>query len=514
MNRSRRFVTGLLGSYASIGINMLYTLASVPLALVYLDKEEFGLWALVTQLSSYLMLLEFGMSGSVARSLSDHKDSIETNMYGSILRTGTRVFAIQGLIVGTAGVMLAYLAPMLLNLPIHLHKSFTTLLAAQALLSGIKLSLGTLTAPLWCHQRLDLSSAVSSLSLIASFSVLWACFHSGLHIYSLTIASSVSMFLSIVCTYLLCRRLGFYPPRKYRGSYSPKIFRELFQFGGGIFLMNLGGQLASASQVILISRILGVENAAVWSISTKIYSMAQQFVARILDSSVAGLAEMAARHELVQLKKRYRDLLTITAIMAAATGSCIALTNGSFIQIWTSGKISWPTWNNLLLALILFISAVTGCLTTLPLLTKQFRWWKQICLLEGVIFVTFSILIVPRMGISGLLITALLAKLVTIGSYGIHYTATNFVISYRSIFGWVARPFSILLLCTALFIITSHPLLQNENPLYGLINGFVIFIFIILPSLLIFGIEPRLRTEAMSKIRGAYYTLKLKSRRL
>ena len=77
MSRSKRFVTNLVSSYATIGINILYTVVSIPLALHYLDKEEFGLWVLVTQMAGYLMLLEFGMSGSVARSLSDHKDEIE-----------------------------------------------------------------------------------------------------------------------------------------------------------------------------------------------------------------------------------------------------------------------------------------------------------------------------------------------------------------------------------------------------------------------------------------------------
>jgi O-antigen/teichoic acid export membrane protein len=47
MSRSKHFISGLLSSYAAIGVNILYTLASVPLALHYLDKDEFGLWNLV-----------------------------------------------------------------------------------------------------------------------------------------------------------------------------------------------------------------------------------------------------------------------------------------------------------------------------------------------------------------------------------------------------------------------------------------------------------------------------------
>ena len=73
--RTKRFLSGLVSSYLAIGVNVGFTIASVPLALHYLSREEFGIWALVTQISGYLMLLEFGMSGSVARFLADQDDA-------------------------------------------------------------------------------------------------------------------------------------------------------------------------------------------------------------------------------------------------------------------------------------------------------------------------------------------------------------------------------------------------------------------------------------------------------
>ena len=508
MTRSKRFITGLLSSYAAIGVNILYTLASVPLALHYLTKEEFGLWALVTQLSGYLMLLEFGMNGSVARSLSDHKDHMQDGIYGSILRTGGRVFAIQGVIVGLFGLALASFAPPLLGIPPHLQQSFTILMAAQAALSGFRLSLGALGSPLWCHQRLDLSSLTSTVSLVAAFAVLWSGFHLGWHLNSLLASTIAGSLVNISLTYFFCRKLGFYPPREYRGCYDPRLFRELFHFAGGVFVMNLGGQLASASQVIILSRLLGIETAAIWSISTKVFSMAQQFVSRPLDSSVAGLAEMAARQESTGLKNRYRDLVSISAVMAVAAGACIALTNGSFVEIWTSGKIIWNPWNNLLLACALFTSAITSCLTTLPVLSKQFRWWKHVCLLEGVAFVALSIIIVPSMGIPGLLIATLACKISTIGCYGIHYTAGYFGISRFSVFGWIAKPAGVFLLSTCLFVVTIHPKIANLQPLPRLIVGASIFAAIVIPTLWQFGFESNLHQEIKSRSLAIYHKCK------
>ncbi|PAW67973.1 MAG: hypothetical protein B9S30_06515 [Verrucomicrobiia bacterium Tous-C5FEB] len=508
MSRSKRFVTGLLSSYAAIGVNILYTLASVPLALHYLDKEEFGLWALVTQLSGYLMLLEFGMTGSVARSLSDHKDQMEDGIYGSILRTGGRVFAIQGVLVAVMGLALAFLAPPLLDLPARLHHPFAILMAAQAVLSGLRLSLGALGSPLWCHQRLDLSNLSSSLSLVGSFAVLWIGFHLGWHVYSLTVSSVVGTFLSSFSIYLFCRRLGLYPPHEHRGRYDPRLFRELFHFGGGLFLMNLGAQLASASQVIIVSRLLGIEAAAVWSVATKIFNLAQQFVSRILDSSVASLSEMIVRREAINLKKRFKELLSISAVMAVAASACIALMNGPFVEIWTSGKVTWAPWNNYVLACVLFTTSITSFLTTLPAISKQIRGWKFICLADGFALVSLSVLIVPRLGITGLLIATLVCKIGTIGTYGINHTADYFKISKLNVIAWFAKPARILLVVTLLFIIIQLPKISMLESLPRLVIGAVTVTTIIIPILWRYGLDSSLRHEIQKIFSSIYHRSK------
>ena len=71
MSRVRKYVRSVAAGYLNLATNVLYTLASVPLALHYLTKEEFGLWALVAQLAWYFMLIDAGMSSSFWRRVSE-----------------------------------------------------------------------------------------------------------------------------------------------------------------------------------------------------------------------------------------------------------------------------------------------------------------------------------------------------------------------------------------------------------------------------------------------------------
>src|SRR5678815_3228204 len=110
MSRFRRYAHSLASGYVLLGANMLFTLASVPLALHYLSKTEYGLWALVMTLGGYLALVDFGLSASVARILIDHKDDPRDGQYGAIIQTGILVGAAQGVIILAAGSLLAQFA--------------------------------------------------------------------------------------------------------------------------------------------------------------------------------------------------------------------------------------------------------------------------------------------------------------------------------------------------------------------------------------------------------------------
>ncbi len=495
MSRSKRFISGLLTGYASIGVNILYTIASIPLALHYLSKEEFGIWALVTQLSGYLLLLEFGMRGSIARALSDHKDDVTDGVYGSILRTGTRVFIIQGFAIILLGCLFAWLGAPLLKLPADLVRIFTILMGIQALICGVTLATEAIGSPLWCHQRLDVSNLITGINLVVSFITLWIGFHLGWKLYSLILSSAIGLLVSTTTTYFSCRFLKLYPPLEHRGNYSPILFRELLHFGSGLFMMNLGAQLTSASQVIIISRLLGVEVAAVWAISTKLYNMSQQFVSKVLEASAGGLTEMFARGESQKLKQRFQDVTKISAIFAVTTGTGIALINGPFVEIWTDGKITWEPWNNYLLGCLLFTTSVTRCHIGLVGVTKHIRGMKYINLAEGIIFVGISISLARLFGITGILGAAIICNVMITGYYSIARTSQQLEFTKHEVIGWAARPMIIMTSISGLFLLLHLSIFEDLSIVFSLGVGIGAYIIIVLPIIWLFGISTHLKQE-------------------
>ena len=122
MSRFRRAIHGVAAGYVSLVGAALYSFASVPLALQYLSKERFALWALMVSIGGYLSLIDLGMSSSLARLLIDHKDDREGGTYGSLIQTGWSVLLVQGAIIWLAGFGLA---PLLCNL-LHIQADLQT----------------------------------------------------------------------------------------------------------------------------------------------------------------------------------------------------------------------------------------------------------------------------------------------------------------------------------------------------------------------------------------------------
>jgi len=258
MSRLKNFTRSLLSGYAQILVNVLYTLASVPLALHYLSKEQFGLWQVTTAITGYLLLVDFGMTGSVARNLIDHKDDPRGGAYGSVIKIGVVVLLIQGLVIAVAGISLSFWLPQLMNVPPSLQHPLFFLVAGQCLLSGIFFVNRTFWNLVQAHQRFDLYNYGQIGTLIVGFTSLWIAFHEGCGIYSVLAASAAGSSFNFFCGWVLAAHFNYFPPRGCWGHFDFKLFKEIFLFGGDSFLMAFGFQLTNASQVLIISHTLGL----------------------------------------------------------------------------------------------------------------------------------------------------------------------------------------------------------------------------------------------------------------
>ena len=468
--RSKRFASGVVTSYGAILVNVFYTLFSVRLALHYLGKEQFGLWALALQISGYMALLELGMSSAISRFLADHKDDVNGGEYGSLLLTGGIVFAIQGGMIAIAGAVFSYAAPTLFHIPTALASEFRVLLLIITSLSGFSIATRSLGGPLWAFQRMDITNLLAILTLVVSYGVLWLGFRAGFGIYSLAYANIPTAILSPVIICVVCSRNGYYPARGSWGRPEWGLFRKLFAFGKDVLIMSGGSQLVNATQVMILSRLAGLDAAATFSVGTKFYTMGQQFVGKVLDNSAPALTEIFVRGERVRFNERFWNVVSVTAFLATIGATGILMGNQLLISIWTSGVIRWSLGSDVILAALLIVTSLSRCFVGIFGLVGDLRPVRYIYFLEGCLFIILALPAVRHFGVIGVLGASLVVHLsVTMVISG--RVASTWLDSMRPLVHiiWSTLVITLVVLAVAFAIKVSHPSIIVVIPLSLLI---------------------------------------------
>jgi len=372
----------------------LYAFVSVPLALHYLSKEEFGLWGLMASISSYLSLIDLGMSGSVARLLIDYKDDAHNGTYGSLIKTGWLVLIVQGLVIFIAGWLFAPLLSALLNIPAGLEGQFIPLMRWQSTILGLSFAFRLFSHLLHSHQRLDISNYIQIASLAITFGLQWIFFHQGSGVFSLIWATLISTAFVGVAAWLAALKLELFPKSGSWGKASWRYFVELFSYGKDLFLIAVGTQLIMASQTMIITRRLGLSAAAAWYAGTRAFNLISQALWRIMIVSSPAFSEMMARGERNRLESRFKDILVVSASLSGVAAISFVACNSLFVGLWTGiskhQTITWSAYNDVLLGIWMIMLTLVTCHNYLVLICKQIRFMRFVYFIEGAIYVAIA----------------------------------------------------------------------------------------------------------------------------
>jgi len=500
MSRFKRFAHGMLSSYVLLAATALYSIGSVPLALHFLNKSQFGLWVVMGTLSTYLTLIDLGMTSAGCRLFVDHKSSKDRSEYGGLIKSCLAVSAVQGFLIVLIGFFLGPYLAVLLIIPTELCGDFIQLFNLQSGIIAIGCMARIFMLLLLSHQRVYLVNYAGLIGLIVNFLSQWLFFYHGFGVLSLSLGTLAAALFVIPIQFWNCIGVGVFPSAGHWGKMSWRHFRELFSLGRDLFLVSLGMQVVMASQSIIIARFMGLDAAAMWGIGLRVFQLLTQALGRITDITEPVFAEMISLGEMSWLKDRYANLAIVTFSLAAWLAFSFASGNSLFISIWTNGKIYWPTGYDLLLGAWMVLLCITGRHSKLIAVTKNIGFLRYIYFIEGAAFVLSSVFAVKRWGISGMLGCSIMCGLLFSGSYLVWRVSTYFDLPLRIItFEWFKNMFlfSLLfapLLCFVWFCFSSlnDSSRLTINILFSGLVGGILF--------LRFGMPSKIRNEILDQI--------------
>lgn len=447
MNRIGQFATGLGSSWIATFATVIYSILSVPIALRYLSVEEFGLFVLLIQVGAYFTLIEIGVSFASARLLVDYKDSPNAGRYGSVILTGFCVLTLQGLFILVVGILAAPWIIRAVGVPANFTDVAVFLLRWLAITSALSLAFRMFGAVLYANKRLDLIHAITGGNMLFGIAVLAIVLASGGGLPGLVWLFIAQTTTAILLPAFACVNLGLLPKAGHWGALTSERFREVFGFAKDIFLVNVGNQVLEASQLIIVTRSMGLSAAAIWSVSTKLFTLVYQLVSKIEGTAIVFFAEMMVRGETARLASRFRQVYQLTGGFAVVALAGVVAINQYFIRVWAEPSLAWPVSVSLFMAAFVFINLLTRCGGDFIVHTKNIAAFRYIYFFEAATFVVCALVLSRMLGFYGILAASLICVLLFRSLYTTRRMAHYFDLP-ASIFWWtwLKRPFLAILI--------------------------------------------------------------------
>jgi O-antigen/teichoic acid export membrane protein len=500
MSRLKNFSRNLATSYLQLAVNAIYSLASVPLILHWLPRAQFGLWSTMVQMISYITLVDLGINSAVARFLVDHKDARGDGKYAALVRTSLLVSLLQGLIILTVVTLGSPWLAALMKVPSEFQATFVNLMRFQGLIVAFTFCTNPLGIMLNAHQRTDLISRQSMFNLAVGLGLLWLFLLHGSGIYSFIYANAITAVIAPCQLFWHCRRLGFLPAAGEEDRMTWSQFKEVFFYGKDVFLMGLGAQLITTSQIIIISRTLGLDAAATWSVGTKIFMLVRMIMFQPFSMATSGLCEMEARKEIGRLRTRFHDLVVLSTSLGVYFGIIFAMCNSPFIAVWTAGKITWPPLNDVLLGIWIFLAAMQMTHCNFVFITKQIGGMRYVYFVEGCVFVCLASVLGYRWGIPGIIVCSNLCILFFSYQLGLKSSSAYFHTKFRELaFGWVRPSLKLAVVLVPLAVVLWLATTQC-SALWRLVIHVFALVLIGGPLFLRLGLPPEMVQEAGTRL--------------
>jgi len=396
-------------SWLSLVIVSLCQLVTIPIALGALDKADFALFAVISQMMVAIMLAEVGVRSACARLLIDARVAGDAK-YQKVWMASACVFCTQALVML---LIVLCLAPFLENL-FQLNEDQISIGRSIFLVVGILKAgsyvLSMFSMALMAGQllsRINLISTLSSVIQLAIFAVsIWM--GAALWAYPLGMAGSVICQNSL--TIGQANKHGLIAKFDLRKVEWSEV-KGVFSLGFDVFVAAMFSVVMGSSLLLFSGNLLTLEETAVLAVNLKLVNLMTQILQRIPGSSSPMLMKMVSEGEMHQFRVWWRFIAKVTISLSLFSAGMYILWSGHVVQIWTSEEMVMRGGALILLSLIPFRYLAHYMFVNSLTIFKEVRKVKLALLWEIALYVGLSIYLGGEYGMLGLLSANLLSML-------------------------------------------------------------------------------------------------------
>ncbi len=408
MNRTKKFFFNTVTTAALQIFTMISGFILPKVMLSVYGSEINGLVTSITQLISYLTLVEAGLSGAVVYSLYKPLADDDTLKINAIITAAKNFYfktgyLFLGLMIGGAVVYPIFVKTALLS-PLEIGVLFIVLG-----ISGILefFTLAKYRALLTADQRTYIISIASIIQVILNCVIVTVLSYVGLSIVIVRLVAIVSILLRTLLLWLYCKKKYTYL------NFSVNPDNSALSKRWDALFFQVIGVVHTGSPVLIITAILSLNDVSIYSIYYVVINGVNAVLGIFSSGLSAGFGDLLARGEKDAFKKAFQQFEYMYYMLITIIYSIMMAAYIPFIRIYTNGSdinYIYPVFAILITINGFFYSLKTpyGMLTVAA---GKYRESRVPITIQAIIQIVGSIILGMFFGLNGVIIGALLSNL-------------------------------------------------------------------------------------------------------
>lgn len=382
---------------------ILVALFLTPYVVGHLGIERYGIWAIVSVLTGYFGLLDFGIGTSFVKYISEYYAKKDYKSINQIVNTGFVFYSIFALLIITLAFLAISLLLNLFNIPQELYDEAVFVFLLGIVLFSVSNALSAFGAIQSGLQRMDISNKVAIAMSIPNIVGTIFFLENGYGLPGLMVNNAIIFIISstinIIIAFKILPEVRFNP-----FSFSKEMFNKLFGFGYKLQVSKLSNLISFQTDKFLITYFLGIGLVTFYQLGSSILQQVRQIPLLLLSALIPAVSEIEARNGKESLNELY--LIGSKYLIFVSTPLLFfVITNASLIMLtWMGSKYEKSALVIQVLALGYFAATVTGVASSIATGVARTEFEMKFGIFLAILNLLLSIILIIKIGFIGVAI--------------------------------------------------------------------------------------------------------------
>lgn len=367
-----------------------------------LGSDKLGLYQLYGQIVAYLVLIEGGIGSALLFRLYKPLKEHNNEAINSIMSASRIIFRIVGSLIFIVGFVISFFISAFIK-----ETNFTfSFLQITFLIYLFSQAIFYFTIPyrtlFEADQKRYVPNLIFQITTIVKSALEIIIVLSGLDLIAILISLSF-------CSLLANATIIFVFKKTYKNvNFKSKKDFSMVKDIKDLFINTLGNLISNNIDILIISKLLGLNFVVIYSTYNYFVEGIKQFVDKITGATLSSVGDLLL-DTAEKAKKIFNEFNEFVFFVASVICVPMFIFINKFITIWYKGNIEVSFWLALLFTTVLFYQITRIPLKVYTLSSGKFKVVKRFVILEIIINLLLSLILVRYIGISGVLLATVIS---------------------------------------------------------------------------------------------------------